>query len=146
MKRELEEKLVTAFPLLYSDRTAPLQKTCMCWGFSCGDGWFDLIWELSEKLEPLIQKWVEENPNEEQWKLPRAVQVKEKFGALRFYMSTETPGMSEAITTAEGKSATICEECGNPGVRRFGGWIRTLCDHHEEEYNQRRGPVGKETE
>jgi len=33
----------------------------MCWGFSCGDGWEPLIRELSEKLEPIIQKFVDEN-------------------------------------------------------------------------------------
>ncbi len=40
MKEELDKKLVEAFPLLYGDRNAPMQTTCMCWGFP-GDGWFD---------------------------------------------------------------------------------------------------------
>ena len=35
MKEELDKKLVKAFPLLYGDRSAPMQSTAMCWGFSC---------------------------------------------------------------------------------------------------------------
>ncbi len=56
MKKELEEKLFKDFPLLYGDRNRPMTETCMCWGCSCGTGWFDLIYELSSKLEPLIEE------------------------------------------------------------------------------------------
>jgi hypothetical protein len=34
-------------------------------------------------------------------------------------------------------SYTICEECGAPGKLRGGGWMRTLCDKHEEERQSR---------
>ncbi|MAG26478.1 hypothetical protein CMI47_13100 [Candidatus Pacearchaeota archaeon] len=63
MKEELDKKLVKVFPLLYSDRYASMQSTCMCWGFDCDSGWFDLIAELSAKLEVLIIKYIEENPD-----------------------------------------------------------------------------------
>lgn len=56
MKNELEENLYKNFPLLYSEHKLPMSHTCMCWGFSCGDGWYDLIYNLSSKLEPLIKK------------------------------------------------------------------------------------------
>ena len=65
MKKELDEKLVAAFPLLYKDRHESMQETAMCWGFACGDGWFDIIWDLSSKLEPLIEKYIKDNPNSE---------------------------------------------------------------------------------
>lgn len=54
MKKELEQKLVEEFPLLYADINESMTSTCMCWGFECCDGWFDLIYDLSSKLEPLI--------------------------------------------------------------------------------------------
>lgn len=56
MKAELQKKLFDAHPLLYGDRTKPMQVTCMCWGMDCGDGWFDLLWDLSQKLEPMIEE------------------------------------------------------------------------------------------
>jgi hypothetical protein len=34
---------------------------------------------------------------------------------------------------AEAMSGNICETCGDKGEHRSGGWIRTLCDKHEEE-------------
>jgi len=59
---------------------------------------------------------------------PSASQVKEKFGTLRFYMTSGTEEMYNLIHEAEEKSGTICEDCGKPGKIRHGGWIRTLCD------------------
>ena len=39
---------------------------------------------------------------------------------------------------AEAWASRSCEECGNVGVRRDGGLIRTLCDFHEAEYQERK--------
>lgn len=243
MDKELDDALCKDFPLLFRDRNVSIMQSCMPWGFSCGNGWYKLIKELADKLEPLIQKFVDDNPQgkcyncgcsyldhcEEfkgrlcskihklpyyvgkrwhgctipQWKRdigqawrgdwdkktprykrvwrtfknlfkndweytkyrnldqglykqinkifnllfkiglhykkpchcpgfehrhPRAAQVKEKFAILRFYMSTATSEMWDLIKEAEEKSATICEDCGEPGVTRGGAWIRTLCD------------------
>ena len=43
MREELDLKLCEKYPLLFKDRNAPMTQTCMCWGFCCGDGWYDLI-------------------------------------------------------------------------------------------------------
>lgn len=124
MNQELDQKLCTDFPNLFADRRAPMQVTCMCWGFSCGDGWYGILREAAEKLEPLILAYKKEYPKDE---FPRAAQVKEKFGTLRFYMTTETDEMSKITAEAERKSETTCEECGKKGKLRKGGWLRTLC-------------------
>ena len=122
-----DEALCKKYPNLYKDRSKSPQETCMCWGFSCGDGWYDLIDKLSAKLEKEIIKFKEENPEEEEY--PAAAQVKEKFSMLRFYMTYYTKEMDELIKEAETKSSTICEDCGQPGEYRPGGWVRTLCDN-----------------
>ena len=126
MKRELDEKLVKAFPLLYADRGADKRTTAMCWGFSCNDGWFDIIWELSSKLEPLIQEFAKKHPDVDYY--PRASQVKEKYGGLCFYMTSATDEMWDLIHEAEEQSCKTCESCGKPGEQRGIGWINTLCD------------------
>jgi len=122
--------LVKAFPLLYADRTADKRTTAMCWGFSCDDGWFDIIWDLSSKLEPLIQKLIEEHPDVDY--CPRASQVKEKFGGLCFYMTSATDEMWDLIHKTETQSYETCETCGKPGEERGGGWIITHCDDCHE--------------
>ena len=41
------------------------------------------------------------------------------------------------VRMAEAWADASCEECGAPGERRNGGWIKTLCDKHEEERQER---------
>lgn len=61
MRKELDDKLCKRFPVLYQDRRAPMTQTCMCWGFDHGDGWFDIIWQLSLALEDeLGYSWLQE--------------------------------------------------------------------------------------
>lgn len=128
MKPENDKALCEAFPLLYADRHGDPHHTLMCWGFCCGDGWFQLLWGLSEELEALIR----EQPEADQ-RLICAMQVKEKFGTLRFYMKASTPAMNEAIRRAEQRSQWICEDCGDPvlsGVVNIRGLVSTVCPEH----------------
>ena len=110
-------KLQTAFPILYNELPY----------FECNDGWFQLLWDLSEKLSTMGVV---------------ARQVKEKFGGLRFYFdyaAQDMEGYEEArklVEVAEKLSYTVCEATGKPGKLRDDiGWLRTLCD---EEYEKAR--------
>ena len=120
MRRELEDKLIETFPFLYKEIAA----------LECDDGWFGLIWDLGLNLEPLVRDAAD---------CYHAVQVKEKFGGLRFYMNSYTEAMTFYIDKAEALAAKTCEICGTPGERRnihpksrdgdvgF-AWFRTFCD------------------
>lgn len=57
-----------------------------------------------------------------------AIQVKEKFGGLRFYLSGTTKEMLDATQEAQRCSYEICEKCGAAGCLREGNWLRVLCD------------------
>jgi hypothetical protein len=92
MKSELEEKLFTDFPLLF-EKNADIRTSCMGFGFECGDGWYELLRELCERLYPLVEKIV---PDEFGYSC-RASQVKEKYGTLRFYMDASTDEMNDLI-------------------------------------------------
>ncbi len=130
MKQEQKEKLYNDFPLLYKDKDLGPHESCMYWGIACGCGWYEILYELSEKLYPLIEKWREENPGNENH--PRAAQVKEKFGTLRFYMTNATEEMYKLVAEAEDKSAKTCEACGAEGKRTHEGWVFTLCEPCED--------------
>jgi hypothetical protein len=81
-----------------------------------GDGWLPL-------LDDLFGKIIEADPE------AKVLQVKEKFGGLRVYTSSAVGVVSEAAMQAEGKSYTICQDCGAPGREQtIRGWINTLCD------------------
>jgi hypothetical protein len=60
------------------------------------------------------------------------LQIKEKFGGLRFYTNGSTEAIHQRIVQAENESFKVCERCGKPGVPRLGGWTKTLCDEHAE--------------
>ena len=128
MQKELDRKLVEDFPILYQQRNWDMKATAMCWGFP-GDGWEPLIRELSEKIEAY---------NKKNQKAPvYAVQVKEKFGGLRFYVTSAPKWIWNLISEAEEKSYHICEWCGKPGKQRSTGWILTLCDACYEKWQNR---------
>jgi hypothetical protein len=59
-----------------------------------------------------------------------AVQVKEKFGELRFYYDGGDSTIDGMVQMAEAMSYVTCEECGSPGKSSRDGWIRVLCDTH----------------
>lgn len=109
-------------------------------GHDIPNGWLDLIEKLVLDLEAL--------PGGERL---RCMQVKEKFGTLRFYLegsaprvdliysrqrvvttkrtrTTEPSAASQLVAAAEQASAAICLSCGEPGtVVDTGGWWRALC-------------------
>ena len=123
------KKLYEAFPALYGDHDKSMSQTCMCWGFECGDGWFDLIWKLSKDIEAEADK-AGLDSGSDNW--PRAEQVKEKFGSLRFYVANGSKAIYDLIQKAEAKSSCTCEDCGLPGSTKEGSWIHTTCDVCED--------------
>lgn len=80
MKKELELKLVELYPEIFRDYGGDMRYTCMAWGMTCGDGWYSLLDSLCQTIE-LITKGKDAQVI--------ADQVKEKFGALRFYYHIE---------------------------------------------------------
>jgi len=59
------------------------------------------------------------------------VQVKEKLGTLRFYVSHHTDTIDERIVEAQKESSRTCEVCGQPGKQpETGGGVRAVCDEH----------------
>jgi len=137
MTKELAQKLFDRFEFYRPH--LPMTVNLMCFGFECGDGWFQLIWDLSEKLEELEKKKLESIPSNEIAKEElldsnehkfNVVQVKEKFGTLRFYADNASNEQYDLINEAEKLSETTCEVCGKKGQLRGNGWYYVACDEH----------------
>ena len=179
MKQELDELLCTKYPKMMVNRNKNMQETCMCWGFECGDGWFNILDQLMSQIQHHID-WKEKQragaikynematqakagnfdlfeatmkalPDDEYKEkrlgeivagdfrqVPESIpqvtldQVKEKFGTLRFYYTGGDDYISGMVSLAESMSAVTCENCGNPGSCRGGGWVHTYCTPCEE--------------
>ena len=123
MKKELEKALYDTFPQFFDLKTSPYDGGF--WGVECDDGWFDIIYVLCIKIQPLAAKI----------KDFQVVQIKEKFGGLRFYVSHGNEEIHTLIQEAEELSFKTCEVCGEPGQLRGGGWLKTLCGKHHNERN-----------
>jgi hypothetical protein len=89
------------------------------WGrwIQCGPGWSPILARLNDRLEAIAPDY-------------QVLQIKEKFGTLRFYLGNGYHQLGEAaVAEAEGESARTCELCGNPGrLRVRNSWYRTVCD------------------
>jgi len=131
MNKEHTKELLKDFPSLYKQYKLPPRETCMCWGFDCKDGWFNIIHDLSQKI-------VLTDPECE------ATQVKQKGGGLRFYVTPTKKEVHDLIRKAEEKSFNICEVCGNKGKLRLDlGWIQTLCNKHYKQNNNKRADINE---
>jgi len=128
MTKPTSEEIFQSCPILFRGKEKGPQQTLMFWGFECGEGWFDIIFELSKKIEAIAQ---EQKKNGVQLdNLPKASQVKEKFGVLRFYVHNTSNEIEKLIEEASAKSASTCELCcQNAKLKRNQvGWFNTLCN------------------
>lgn len=82
---------------------------------SIGGGWYEIVSNLVDdllELEPEV----------------RILQIKEKFGALRVYITGYNNGLEEVILKAERASVFTCEMCGRAGtLGNQNGWYATRC-------------------
>ena len=130
MNEKLDELLCQRYPKMMVNRDKSMMETCMCWGFECGDGWFNILDQLMGSIQHHID-W--KNKKEEVVAQVTLNQVKEKFGTLRFYYSGGDDYIDGLVTMAESMSGVTCEECGLPGTQTQGGWIKTACAAHRGE-------------
>jgi hypothetical protein len=92
---------------------------------------------------PVVQKWFRNNKffykrlnKFERWLKKEAlpaptvdlIQLKEKFGGLRFYIDGGNDYIDGMISLAEDMSYRTCEMCGtSKNVGQTSGWITTIC-------------------
>lgn len=129
MKEILEKQLFYDFPLLY-DQQVDVDPLCRGFNFDCGDGWYYIIQELSQRLYPLVAKCRDFDSN------PMVSQVYQKNGSLMFDMAFATDEMCDLITEYEDLSGITCEICGEDGELRYlHHHYVTRCDKHKDVYD-----------
>ena len=92
-----------------------------------GKGWRKLVeecWNICQSISPPLE----------------VVQVKEKFGGLRFYTgalsSSQDINTWDRIHDVEARSLLTCEFCGARGdLVSLRGWMKTLCPVCEDAAN-----------
>ena len=121
-----EARMLERFPKMFAEPYG---------GFCVDEGW----WPILESLCGQIQHHLDwKNRQSEVVVQVKVAQIKEKFGGLRFYYDGGDDAIDGMVRMAESWAAHSCETCGAPGKSRDGGWIKTLCDHHEAERQLKR--------
>lgn len=110
MKKHLDNVLYASYPDLFRDRHGDMRTTAMCWGFSCGDGWYTLIDALCADIR--------RHASEAGVAVPVVQQVKEKYGSLRYYVAGGDDWIHDLVWFADYLSGYICD------------WYRTRCVEH----------------
>jgi Icc-related predicted phosphoesterase len=114
-------RIMQRTPRLFGDAPWDLTQTLVGFGFDCGPGWFPLIERTLGSLSRIAR--------DDGLDQMRIVQVKEKYGTLRIYLSGSNDRANAVVDAAEALSARICDLCGGavlaPPART--GWIVTRC-------------------
>lgn len=150
MRQELQLELQSQFAFMKRDMS--LGNRYQNYGCECGDGWFELIQELCQRITNVYKfEGIDDIDIE-------ILQIKEKFGKLRFYyrhfgdsntiqaidflgvgpLRLSPPSdeeceykkkISELVHSYEEWSSHICEKCGGRGALRTDFvWKKTLCE------------------
>jgi hypothetical protein len=119
MNPQLQDKLFKKYPKIFAQKDQSMQTTAMCRGIECRDGWYWLIDQLCECIQGYMVNLKDQI---------EALQVKEKFGGLRFYTNYSDSDVDGMIWFAESLSLNICETCGSTeNVTQTKGWAMTRC-------------------
>ena len=62
MKQELDKLLCEKYPKMMVNRNKDMKETCMCWGFECSEGWFNILDQLMGNIQHHID-WKEKQRN-----------------------------------------------------------------------------------
>lgn len=161
MNEENKQRLCRTFPGLYvrkvSDAEMSILKaphhaelvarleaewhlTNMRFGFAVGDGWADLVFEISEGVTALCAV---------HGLKADADKVEEKSGMLRMHFNFDDldgvpaefthPCVAEIrkyVKSMCERSAEICYFCGGHGTMRRDGWHHPACDACEDKYQK----------
>jgi hypothetical protein len=122
------DKLIEHYPIVFNH----LNKT----GYhNLPAGWYKIMNRLCSELSVILEEALEVNPETPEEPLFSVLQVKEKFGGLRFYYMMNTKDdelyrkIQTAVDTAEDTSYSTCQITGNIGVLcKDGSHYMTLCE------------------
>jgi hypothetical protein len=120
------EELIAKYPKIFQQYEG--NPGMVNW-YGVPDGWLSII----DKLCGSIQSYIDNvsryiDGKQVKPKQVTCIQMKEKFGGLRFYADNTDEVVEGMISMAEYMCDYTCQECGSEeNIGRTGGWITVLC-------------------
>ena len=56
MNKELTNKLFDKYPKIFAQKNLPMSESLVCFGFEHGDGWYDILDNLCEKIQQHVDE------------------------------------------------------------------------------------------
>lgn len=126
------EQLIEKYPHLFPEH----------FFFECGNGWSNILSSLLYRINKQEEHIRNQNAyrvrygrDPIEYKSVKIVQIKEKFGGLRFYYDGGDEYIRGAVALAEDMSYKTCEECGDPGTVAEKSWYRVRCQECRDKDN-----------
>jgi len=126
------DSLITKYPVVFKN----LDTTMF---HSLPSGWYWIADKLCADLTPILEEALKANPDTPEEPLFSVLQIKEKFGGLRFYymMNTNNDDLYRKVQSlvdhAEDASYETCQVTGKPGVlSKHRSHYMTLCEESRE--------------
>lgn len=131
MHQNLEDFIYMKYPFLFTkkERVEGKMYYPISIGIECNDGWFHIINNLCNSIYLYCELYKKPFPD--------VVQIKEKFGTLRFYINKGDDAIHQLISFAESMTETTCEICGNLGkLNLINRYVQILCEKHSNLKNE----------
>lgn len=114
-------RIMQNWPQVYGSIYSHGTTSSLAEGFQCGPGWYPLIDRLSADIAAILDE------------MPlaafRVLQVKQKFGGLRFRVTGSNERILNRIAQAQVEAAHTCEGCGRTSrIRSIDMWLTTGCE------------------
>lgn len=129
MSPEKTKSLSELYPKIFGMDDSMKSEPFYHYHFECGDGWYDLISMLCQRIQSRIDHKSKDMSKEdaEDFQVV-AQQVKQKYSTLRFYYSGGDDHIAGLVQMTEAMSGMICEDCGEKAKVITKGWITNLCN------------------
>jgi hypothetical protein len=122
------DKLIEDYPSVFKDMTHGS-------AYDLPSGWYLLVDKLCSDLSVLLDEERKNTTQNPEQPLFNVLQIKEKFGGLRFYYVVNTKNdelyhaVQKLIDDAEDASYNTCEITGKPGkLSKSGMYYHTFCE------------------
>jgi hypothetical protein len=134
MRNELQQRLVDRWPSWFSIGGDP-RYTSMHFGFQHGNGWFDLLWRLCERLEPVVAAEKESHTEGDDEELRMTLAVAFASSATSKFRLLDADKLATTLLPARTRSQLVEKERNREafarGLRLNGiackvGWLKLI--------------------
>jgi hypothetical protein len=111
MRKELDQQLCEKYPRIFRDRNAPMNQTCMYWGFDHGDGWYNIIDMMCANIQSHINHTRKQRHDALVWNRALSRAIKGDFSTYSRLKTWQQKWIDEALGDPEPQLKIVPEAC-----------------------------------